>query len=407
MIKEISIYNFKSIRNLTLSLGQFNVFIGSNGSGKSNILEAITFGGAASADKLDNEFLGSRGIRTSSAQLMKNAFSLDSSNEPIKLSYKNGKGNVHFTIEEESKPILKWFVKEKREIETVFHKEFIKLFRGDIESMNEYDSLNDKDKNQLRSFASLINEMSSKEDGKPIDEIVKKIFNLNTITELYKENFYNEDIANFLIYSPEISSLRKFEEESQIQPLGIKGEGLFDILQIFNESYGKDSIDKIKNYLHIIEWFDDFESVFDRTTGRRSLVVKDRYLDGVSLNQNNVNEGFLFLLFYISLMISKETPSFFAIDNIEASFHPALCRELTKRLIELSIEYKKQVIITTQNPFVLDGLNLSNSDERLFVIRRNSDGETIADRIETPPKNVKLSEAWIRGYIGGQPETIE
>jgi AAA15 family ATPase/GTPase len=77
VIKEVTIKNFKSVQDLTLPLSRFNVLIGSNGSGKSNILEAIAFGAAASADKLDNEFLGSRGIRTSRADLMKSAFTPD------------------------------------------------------------------------------------------------------------------------------------------------------------------------------------------------------------------------------------------------------------------------------------------------------------------------------------------
>ena len=63
MIKSIQISNFKSVVDLSLELGNFNVLIGENGCGKSNILEAIAFGAAASADKLDYEFLGSRGIR--------------------------------------------------------------------------------------------------------------------------------------------------------------------------------------------------------------------------------------------------------------------------------------------------------------------------------------------------------
>lgn len=41
MIKTISIENYKSILKLKLDLGRINVFIGANGSGKSNILEAI------------------------------------------------------------------------------------------------------------------------------------------------------------------------------------------------------------------------------------------------------------------------------------------------------------------------------------------------------------------------------
>jgi len=37
MVKEIQITNYKSIVDLTLELGRFNVIIGTNGSGKSNI----------------------------------------------------------------------------------------------------------------------------------------------------------------------------------------------------------------------------------------------------------------------------------------------------------------------------------------------------------------------------------
>ncbi len=113
------------------------------------------------------------------------------------------------------------------------------------------------------------------------------------------------------------------------------------------------------------------------------------------------------MLFYISLFISKETPTFFAIDNIEASFHPRLCEALIRNLVELSKKHNKQVILSTHNPFVLDGLDLNDDEQTLFVVRRNADGETIADPIKTPPIGVKLSEAWERGYIGGQPETIE
>ena len=73
MIKEIQIENFKSIQSLNLELGRLNVFIGANGSGKSNILEAIAFGSAAIENKLENEFLSTR-IRTTNPNLMKSAF---------------------------------------------------------------------------------------------------------------------------------------------------------------------------------------------------------------------------------------------------------------------------------------------------------------------------------------------
>jgi hypothetical protein len=94
---------------------------------------------------------------------------------------------------------------------------------------------------------------------------------------------------------------------------------------------------------------------------------------------------------------------------VEATFNPKLCVEVSKTLIRLAIEKKKQVIVTTQNPSILDGLNLHNPDERLFVIKRNISGHTIAKRITGKPDTrtpVKLSEAWTRGYIGGLPKNF-
>lgn len=51
MVKTIKIENFKSVQNLEIELGRLTVFIGENGCGKSNILEAITMGSAAAANK--------------------------------------------------------------------------------------------------------------------------------------------------------------------------------------------------------------------------------------------------------------------------------------------------------------------------------------------------------------------
>ena len=57
MISELQISNYKSLHDLTLEVGRFNVFIGENGCGKSNLLEAIALVAAAASNKLDNEFL--------------------------------------------------------------------------------------------------------------------------------------------------------------------------------------------------------------------------------------------------------------------------------------------------------------------------------------------------------------
>ena len=67
----------------------------------------------------------------------------------------------------------------------------------------------------------------------------------------------------------------------------------------------------------------------------------------------------------------------------------------------------KQIIVTTHNPAILDGLNLKDDSQRLFVISRNSEGHTRAERINYNEKRtMKLSEVWTKGFIGGLPENF-
>lgn len=74
MLEQLTIKNYKSISELSFKPGRVNVFIGENGCGKSNILEAIALAGAADADKLDREFLLPRGIRATDPDDMLSLF---------------------------------------------------------------------------------------------------------------------------------------------------------------------------------------------------------------------------------------------------------------------------------------------------------------------------------------------
>jgi predicted ATPase len=52
ILETLAIRNFKSIRDQTLKLGPLNVFIGGNGSGKSNLIEVFRFLRAIINEKL-------------------------------------------------------------------------------------------------------------------------------------------------------------------------------------------------------------------------------------------------------------------------------------------------------------------------------------------------------------------
>jgi predicted ATPase len=83
VIKTSDITNYKSVDKLEFELGRVNVFIGENGCGKTNILEAIALAAASAAGKRENEFLLSRGIRATEPVKMRSGFTSATATSPV------------------------------------------------------------------------------------------------------------------------------------------------------------------------------------------------------------------------------------------------------------------------------------------------------------------------------------
>lgn len=386
MIDTIEIKNFKSIVDLTINLGRFNVIIGANGCGKTNILEAITFASAASQNKLDTASLINRDIRVPDFQYMFNAFEDQEENEDINA--------IQFNIVSKPKLSTLIYVIYAEKV-----KEWVNLYKP-IETF------------QIQKALELFESRTGKriellhknEDFSKIDETDPEMF------QILKDHLLEKpELSTFLTYRPSESYLRR-SFETTLYPFGIKGEGLLKYLRdLEKDEEAVKLIQEINKGLHLLEWFDSFSIPEDLLSNEYKLSIGDKYLkESIKyFDQRSTNEGFLYLLFYLTLFNSKDTPSFFAIDNIETSFNPRLCTKLIEYLQEASANNKKQVILTTHNPYVLDGLDLSNDEIRLFVARRDIDGHTRLERVKhREDRNMLLSELWMSGLIGGLPDNF-
>ena len=359
MIETITVKNFKSITDMTLSLGNVNVFIGANGSGKSNILEAIAMVAAERSAQIEVNSMIQKGIRIAKPDLMISSFYGQPSNNTINVNISGTEG--------------------ERIIYAVTN-----LTPEDI-----YSTWNAP--------------WSTGARRGNIKEAVKK-------TDKLKEY-----LSKYLIYSLSINALRGLTSDSLQYPLGLNGEGLDVLLNNIPKEEIMQIKESAKDYISWIEdIFFDNEEIYKMQgyklgRSKSNLYFRDKFMQKKNnlFSAENANEGALELLFYLTLFISRKTPDFFAIDNIENGLNPRLCRFLMKKICELAVKNGKQVLITTHNPAILDGLNLNDGSQRLYVVTRNDEGKTQAKRIQTKEQTgeqrMMLSEMWMKGLIGGVP----
>ena len=399
MLEKITIKNFKSIYNDTIDLGRVNVFIGENGCGKSNILEAVAFAGALKNNKtVDSEILFSKGVRIAKPDLMRSSF----------LGKKQGEIEIEITTNNTTFKCLP-IAKDKEDINTIWEDkdENIQIILDnkivgktllDFFETEEGKSLIKKiniDKN--------IKDASEKLGNEIVEKALKtKIGNL-TVAYI--------SIEDFVLYTLNTPALRGFTNESRKEPVGINGENL----DVLIANFTKEELLELKKYSYFIDWLDDFVvdehdqmklKGYKLNRSKSRLYFTDKFMARKNnlFSAENANEGILHVLFYLSVMISHRTPKFFAIDNIESALNPHLCRYLMTEICNLAKLKDKQLLITTHNPAILDGLDLFDDEIRLFEVYRNEQGHTTTRRITLKPNpdtnKYKLSELWTRGFLG-------
>lgn len=388
MLTELTIQNYKSIVDLTVELGRINVFIGENGCGKTSILEALAMLCAAKTNTLGSDELYSRGVRIAKPSITLSSFQGRD---------RTGDAAIHLEVVDSGNSIRS--------------------------------SLQPTDRNDI--YAKWIDVNVRRRSG-PDPEYLRRVFSDSSSYPSQEDlaafgfmpssrtppNFYANS-ASYLIYNLNTPALRGMHVESRRLPLGVNGEGMDLLISTFS----KEEREKLLHYSHFISWLEDI--IFDQDDRRKFdghklgkstslLYFRDRFMaaDNNVLSAENANEGVLHVLFYLALFISKRTPSLFGIDNIEQALNPQLCRSLMKELAQIAKESDKQALITTHNPAILDGLNLRDDDQRLFVVYRSDEGDTCIRRIrlkehkEEGGHSLKLSELWMRGFLGGIPKSF-
>lgn len=387
-LREINIKGFKSIVEQTVVLGRVNCFIGANGVGKSNVLEALGVLGAAAAGRVDDEAIIRRGVRAGLPRLFKTSFA-GTTIPP------------HITLEARGEPTATFRVSLLNPLEMPtpawsFKTEFLSAGETQIVSRGVRTAKENLDETRGLSALKVV-------DLQPEDPA----------------SLLLKALQDYVIYTPNTPALRATVPDLQTRvPVGLVGGGLAEGFEALKRGVDEARLDEV---LGLIDWVSDVGvtdvvgDLLSPSVPRTKNVLKftDRFMAASrnTLTAHDASEGVLYVLFAAVLCLSASSPSIFAIDNLDAALNPRLVTRLVGRLSSwlVTASPDRQLLFTAHNPTVLDGLDLDDDEVRLFAVERNSDGHTTVRRITLSPelqklnKEYPLSRLWAMGNLGAVP----
>ncbi len=387
-LRQVHISGFKSIVEQSVSLGRVNCFIGANGVGKSNVLEALGVLGAAADGRVDDEQIIRNGVRAGLPRLFKTSF-VGTRIPPHIALEATGEPQATFRVallNPLDKPAPAWSFKTES------------LSSGNTEIVSRGVRSDRENLDETRGLSAL--KVVDLQPSDPASQLLKML-------------------QTYAIYTPNTPALRSAVMDPQTRvPVGLAGGALAEGFASLREHLDEALLDEV---LQLVDWVSDVSvtnivgDLLSPSVPRAKSVLKftDRFMapSRNTLTAADASEGALYILFAAVLCLSPEAPSVFAIDNLDSALNPRLVTHLVRHLSPwlAANNPDRQLLFTAHNPAVLDGLDLDDDESRLFAVERNSEGHTTIRRIILTPElrqlsqEYPLSRLWAMGNLGAVP----
>lgn len=384
LISTIQLNNFLSFseNSKEFRLTDLNVLIGTNGSGKSNFLDAISILRSLAVGNTIDVFSRGGGIQQwifdkKLSNLVKLKMELSKFNRPIEHIF-------IFMIQNGMFYVNKEIIKHKQENEDfpgfLYKLQLDGNNRIDVSIMNS-NKIQSISQNAISMNASIL---SQRKDPENYPEIFK-------LSELYsKIRMYRnwEFGRTSVLRTPQQSDLRNTVLEEDFSNFFLFLNRLFRFPGI-----KKTIIESLKD---LNEDISDIHIDIESQTTQLYITEKD-----IPYSSSRLSDGTLRYLVLLAILLDPDPPPLICIEEPELGLHPDLISNITKLLIEASS--RTQLIITTHSELLIDGL--SKTPESVVVCEK-IDGETVLTRLE--PERLKiwlekyrLGEVWLRGELGG------
>jgi len=397
-LRRIDIKGFKSIVDQRVELGDFNVLIGANGTGKTAVLESIGVLGAAAEGQVDDAALLRRGVRPGVPKLYKSAFADQKLRRVITIRAESQTGDFYSVSLDNpgDSPASAWrFSAETIGVEG--RKVLTRSPRGG--NVWEHGRKNE-------SLPKLDGFLGLSRVALPADARPKGV------------DLLQDALRRFAIFDPQTSILRGTQPDfMQHEPIGLGGGRLAEAIRFIK---GRPREQLAQEFEALVDWSSSVSAttpspeLISPSIPVTSRIVRfvDRFMreDRNELSAYDASEGALYVLFALTLALHHHAPRFYAVENVGHALHPRLARRLVSVLARICRKERRQVVVTTHNPLVLDSLDLSDDRVRLLAVERSTSGHTKISRIEHSDavqkaldSGLTISQMWIRGLLGAVP----
>lgn len=405
MLEKLNVTRFKTLREEALEFGRVNLFIGGNGTGKSNILEAIGIASACLGRGLGDTDIGLKGLRITPPELMKSSFKNEDLPKTFALEGEFSSGVTYkCTLQSrEGDPLLRFF----SESATVGNRRiFGRSNRG--------------------ASATGVSHVDRLEQHRGIWDQIKATYEIESQIADEFQRF-----SRYVIYTPQTDFLRgRWSGRIDTPPIGLHGEGLPEAASTFLDcwrrylpgnplhtiEHEKEIINSLVDLVWLPGWASQFGShyapasltsrdIADRAS--KILYFRDKFMHASRnrLSGYDSSEGTLFLLFSAIVLGHPDAPRIFTLDNVDNALNPRLTKSLVERVIKIceitngnnSSLGAQQVFLTSHNPTALDAFDLFDDNNRIFVVKRNAKGHTTAKRLIPPEGMTKDNWEIVRG----------
>ncbi|WMX16038.1 AAA family ATPase [Aureispira sp. CCB-E] len=360
MIDSIEINNFKSIRELDLTLKPINVLIGANGVGKTNFIGFFKLLNVLYKDELQ-KYIATHGKADSFLHFGRKVSD-------------HLKGEIYF-------------------------KQFNNINSYAFELIP----------NQASNL--IINKEDSGYGSKYSNISYYNYWDLEynshvlTNSTSYRDKYLRDHFRSFKIYhfhdTSRTAALRTPCNLKDNRLLKEDGSNLAAFLYLLQEKHPKSFKFITRTVQSIAPFFKGFSLEPDELSPDMIELVWEEKGSDMYLNAQNLSDGTIRFIALATLLLQPEPPSTIIIDEPELGLHPFAINKLAGLIKKASV--KSQIILSTQS------VNLvSNFEPESVITVDRADGQSVFKRLDSQDlknwlEDYSLGDLWTKSVIGGQP----